>query len=72
MVAGFIGVVGFIRVPWGVPSWSWGSSGVAGFIGVRHMGGLGHPGSLGYFESALFFVGFIRCCLIHWGAPLGA
>ena len=67
--AGFIGVCrcvfGIIRrrwVQWGAQWWSWGLSGVAGFIGVRHRVRLVHP------ESGAP-CGSNRDRLVHSGAP---
>ena len=64
-----LGVVVFIRVRlvhWGAP-WGWsGSSGVAGFIGVRRPV---HPCSL---ERDMGLVGFIQGRRVHWGASWGS
>ena len=58
-----VGVVVFIRGRWvhrGSPGGPAGSSGVAGFTGVRPGGRRVHPWSLGSLECALGSVGFIR------------
>ena len=64
--------VGFIkgrRVHWSTPWGPSGSSGVAGFTGVRPGGRLVHPLSFG---CAVVIVWFIRGGWIHWSAPWGS
>ena len=65
-----MGVVGFILgrlVHWGAPWGLSGSSGIAGFIGVRR----DHQGSLLSLGCALVVVGYIRGRLVHWRTSWG-
>ena len=66
--------VGFMRgrlVHWAAPWVPSGSSGDAGFTGVRLGGYRVHPGSLGSLRCALDAVGFIRGRWFHREAPWG-
>ena len=62
-------VVVFIYGRWVESCARWGSSLVAGFIGVRPRGRRVHPGSLGSLWCALGLIGLIWSCWVHWGAP---
>ena len=72
-----LGVVGYIRCHWlhrGASSESFGSSGVAGFTGVRSVCRRFHPGSLGSLGCAQGIVGFIWVvvftCVRPWGVGI--
>ena len=69
-----LGVVRYIRCHWvhrGAPWESFGSSGVAGFTGVRPVCRRFHPGSLGSLGCAQGIVGFIWVVFFPGVRPLG-
>ena len=58
-----LGIFGFIRIDWGAFEGSSGSSGVAGFIGLR-------PGVVGFIGLRPGVVGFIHGRWVQWGCAL--
>ena len=67
-----LGVVGYIRVGWGlsgVPRESLGSFGFVGFICASPGGHRVHSGSLGSLRRGLGIVGFIRVCWVRSQTP---